>query len=453
MTARDPVPMAHLLRYALPWFAVQLCFLPVMNLVTGYYADSLGVSLVAISSILLFGRLLDAVTDPLIGTLSDRTPARFGRRRVWVMAGLPVLMAGAWLLFVPPETAGALYLFLTMSLTFLGFTMVQVPYVAWGAELSGHYDERNRVVAWRETLGVVGTLTAVATPVIAQSLGYPGLGPALFGLAVGVVILLPLLMTPALLSLPDQPSVETDAPPPSFFEGLKIVAGNRYFVLLQLAVIAAFIGVAPGGALSFLMIKYTFGAEALFGPMILGEFAMMLLFIPFWAWLAGKIGKHRAVAIGFLWMAIFTSPIPLLTAVDPLWVLVFNTIRGIGFGAAFVVVYSLAADVIDVDTLKTGQQRSGIYMALGGFFLKLAMMGGAAFALAWPTFFGFDQNDPEPTGAIHLAIAYSWISCFFWIISVPLFWFFPLDRKRQEEIRAALAAGPGGAATKAPAPH
>ena len=456
-TSRDPLRPGTLFLYGLPWFAVQLCFLPTTNLVTGYYAAEVGLPLGALSAAFLIGRLFDAVTDPLVGTLSDRTPARFGRRKLWVALGVPVLMLGGWLLFVPPAGASAFrlpgsallpqgwdaasYFFCVLSLTFLGFTLVQIPYVSWGAELSTGYAERSKIAGWREGLGVVGTLTAISAPVIAGSLGYEGLGPALFGVAVGFVLLLPLLMALALWRVPEVPPPARAAEGPGFWHGLGLTFANRDFRWLLAAVIVAFLGVAPGGPLGYLMMRYAFGAdEATYGLMILAEFTAMLISVPFWAWVSGRIGKHRALACGFGWMALFTLPVPLLVGSDPLLVVALTAVRGLGFGAAFVLVYALLADVVDVDTLATGRQRSGIYMAVGGFVVKFALMGGGALALAWPAWFGFDQAAPTPDAAFHLAVSYAWISCFFWILSLPLFWFYPLTRARQESLRAAIDA-------------
>jgi glycoside/pentoside/hexuronide:cation symporter, GPH family len=434
----------QLLFYALPYLALMAINMTVTGLVAGYYSSDLGVPLFAVSIAMLGSRLFDVFVDFWIGSQSDKTQTRWGRRKPWIVAGVPVILVGTWLLLVPPNKVEAWYLWFTVSLTFFGFALIQIPYSAWGAELSSDYTRRNVITGWREGAGVIGILAAISAPLIATAVGHPGLGNALLGIALGVVILLPLLMIPAMLFVPEPPH-RTDGMAiehPSLLESLKIVGQNKEFVWFLVAVFVTFIGISPGGAVGYLMMKHTFKAEGLYPFLAFGEYLTMMIFLPFWAWIAGKIGKHRAIAIGILWMAVFTLPIPYLGLMDPHYAVVAATIRGIGFGAIFVIPYSIAADVIDVDTLRTGQQRSGLYMAFGGVNLKLSFMLGVFISTAWPTLFGFEPSLPNntPNAEFQVAVSYAWITCFFLFVAVPLFWFFPLDKKRHAEIRAAIEA-------------
>jgi glycoside/pentoside/hexuronide:cation symporter, GPH family len=440
----NEISTRQLLFYSLPWLAVMAINMTVTGLVAGYYSSDLGVPLFMVSMAMLGSRLFDVFVDFWIGSQSDKTATRWGRRKPWIVAGIPVILAGTWLLLVPPDTVNAWYLLLTVSVTFFGFALIQIPYSAWGAELSSDYNKRNVITGWREGAGVIGTLAAISAPLIATALGHPGLGNALFGVAVAVVIMLPLLMIPALRYVPEPPP-ETLGPVqkhPSLMESIKIVGQNKEFVWFLVAIFVTFIGISPGGAVGYLMMKHTFKAEELYPFLAFGEYLTMMIFLPFWAWMAGKIGKHRAIALGILWMAIFTLPIPFLGLMDPHYAVIAATIRGIGFGAIFVIPYSIAADVIDIDTLRSGQQRSGLYMAFGGVNLKLSFMLGVFISTAWPTLFGFEPSLPGNTAAseFQVAVSYAWITCFFLFIAVPLFWFFPLDKKRHGEIRAAIEA-------------
>jgi Na+/melibiose symporter-like transporter len=432
----------QLLLYALPYFAVQMVFLTVNNFVPAFYSSELGVPLAAVSVVMLASRFIDIFTDPMIGVLSDRTSLKFGRRKTWVLAGLPVMMAGAWLLFAPPANADALYLFCAISVAYLGFTMVQIPYAAWGAELSDDYKGRNRIAGWREGVGIAGTLTAITAPLIAMTLGYEGLGPALFGIAVATVILLPLLMIPSLWAVPERPDTHSGDTPVDLASGLKAVAQNRDFLWFAAACFVMFIGVAPGGAMGYLMMEHSFKRVDLYPFLVLGEFLAMLCFLPFWVWLAGKIGKHRAIAIGLVWMSAFTFPVPVIGFEHPEWVVAASAARGIGFGALFVIPYALLADVIDVDTLRTGRQRSGLFMAFGGMNLKFSLMFGVFLATGWPTLFGFEPSAPfnTPAAEFQVAVSYAWITCLFLTAAAPLFWFFPLTQTRQQANREAIAA-------------
>ena len=107
-----------------------------------YYTADLGLTMGAVSGVLLLSRLFDAVTDPLIGWLSDRTRSRFGRRRLWMAASVPIFMLAVYKLFLPSGPVTATYLLTWLVVLWLGWTLLYIPYYALGAEISPDYDER-----------------------------------------------------------------------------------------------------------------------------------------------------------------------------------------------------------------------------------------------------------------------------------------------------------------------
>lgn len=441
-SAAGRIPTARLALYAAPWFATQIVFLPLINFVPGHYSSDLGMPLFAVSLAMLGSRFLDILIDPVVGAVSDKLKTPFGRRKPVVLVGAPILILGAWLAFSPPDAPSPLYLFLALTTLFFGFALIQIPYVSWGAELSDDYDERSRVVGWREGVGVLGTLTAISSPFIVQQMtGKLDLGLAMFGVAAGVTLILPLLLAPALAFVPERrPDHGPESAGLSIMDHLKASGKNHELMWFLAVTFITFVGVAPGGATGFLMMKHLFGAEELYPAMVLGEFITMLISVPLWAFLAGKLGKHRAMAVSLAWMALWTLPVPFLGAIDPHYVVAATAIRGLGFGAAFVIPYSMVADVIDVDTLRTGRPRAGVLMAIAGIVVKLAMMIGVFVATALPTWFGFEPSREvnSPRAEYSTAISYAWLTCAFWIAAVPLYWFYPLTRERQMEARAAL---------------
>lgn len=440
--AGSSISTTRLALYAAPWFATQIVFLPLVNFVPGYYSDTLGLPLFGVSVAMLASRFLDILIDPAIGAVSDRLRTPIGRRKPIIILGAPVLILGAWLCFVPPASVSTPYLFVGLATLFLGFALVQIPYVSWGAELSGNYDERSRIVGWREGVGVLGTLAAIASPFIVQSVaGKPDLGLAMKAVAIGATIALPILLAASLLNVPEPPRLQ-EAPNKGVSAGAHIRAtlANRELLWFLAALFIAFIGVAPGGATGWLMMKHLFRAEEVYPSLVLGEFLTMLISVPVWTTLAGRLGKHRAMAIALAWMTAWTLPVPLLVNADPGYVVAATAIRGLGFGAAFVIPYSMVADAIDLDALKLGRARSGVIMAIAGICVKLALMLGVFVATALPAAFGFEpsRETNAPFAVFTVAISYAWLTCLFWAVAAPLFWFYPLTREKQAATRAAL---------------
>ncbi len=150
--------------YGLPGLPLAAVTLPVYVHIPTFYAVEVGLGLGAVGAILLFARLWDAVTDPLVGFLSDRTGGRFGQRKPWLLAGALLTALTGYLLLNPPAGASSAYLLIVTVLLYLGWTMAVLPYNAWGAELSDDYHHRTTVTAWREGCVVAGTLLAVTLP-------------------------------------------------------------------------------------------------------------------------------------------------------------------------------------------------------------------------------------------------------------------------------------------------
>ena len=156
MSLRAPILAA----YAAPALPLAALYFPVFVFLSEFYAAERGLSLTAIGAVMIGVRLFDAVSDPVIGVLSDATPARLRRRKLWLVLALPVIVLAAWRIFVPPMNIGIGYFAWWLLILTLGWTMALTPYFAWGAELMPDYDGRTKAAFWRESAGLVGTILA-----------------------------------------------------------------------------------------------------------------------------------------------------------------------------------------------------------------------------------------------------------------------------------------------------
>ncbi len=429
--------------------------LPIALYIPAFYSQNLGLSLALVGALIALSRLTDVVTDPAIGILSDRWQTRFGRRKPWLAMGMPLMMLSLWMLFVPQSESArfvwswlggdgvsSLYLFVWISLLYLSFTVVDLPYRAWGAELSPDYDERSRVTGWREAFGYGGTLMALFIPLYASLvLGLPGADNALFSVAVVVVVMLPLLTAPALIWLRESPARTVAAARVPWRRGLKIVWANGPYRRLVIGFLFLVTSVSMTASLSLFFVQSvmeeTFDRYAFF---ILAYYIASSAAIPIWFAISRRLGKHRTVVLGIAWLSLWSAVIPLLGPGQYWLFFVVMMLKGSAVGSLVFLPASMAADVVDLDTLRTGEQRTGLYFSLWGMTNKAAVALGVFLATNGAAWFGFDPAADEHSATAKLAVAllYSVIPALVACIALPLLWKYPLTRERQERMRAHI---------------
>ena len=168
----NSLPTYKAVIYAGPAFALAVVGIPIYVYVPKFYSDVVGIEIMLMGYLLFSVRIFDAIIDPLIGYLSDRTRSRFGRRRPYIAIGSLFLAFSLLLLFNPPYASPSLetvWFGVSIFGLFFFWTVVTVPYEALGPELTFDYDERTRLFSLRDGLLLVGTLIAAASPAVIAS--------------------------------------------------------------------------------------------------------------------------------------------------------------------------------------------------------------------------------------------------------------------------------------------
>ena len=430
--------------YAAPAMGLAILLLPPYVFLPAFYAQTMGLPLDWIGYIIVLARVFDAFTDPVMGFVSDRTSSRFGRRKVWVLAGLPVVCLSVVALFMPPDGVSLMHFGVALFALSLGWTLMILPYNAWGAELSGDYHERTRIAGLREGMGLFGTLLAASTPTIMTALGYSD--PRVHMLALGAIVIV--LLVPATgwaLATVPEPAPLTRARV-SLAEGLKAISANAPFRRLIVAyLINAFANGLPA-TLFLLFVAHVIGRGDAYGPLLLAYFLAGLIAIPFWSWLARRIGKHRAWVIAMtLACGAFAFTPFVVGEGDIVAFAIISIISGMGVGADLVLPASIQADVVDADTVASGEQRTGLFFALWGIATKLAF---ALAAVSLPVLhmagFRADALGPDglstnaPDALLALTLLYAAVPIAIKLVAMAMMWNFPLDLEKQRAIRAEL---------------
>ena len=436
---RRRLPWPALLGYsglALPLAALNL---PLYVYLPTFYSSELHLDLAAIGTTLLVARLLDVLTDPIVGELSDRMRGRLAQRRAWLLLAAPLLMIATWRLFVPPPDATITYLLAWSIIAYVSWTVMLIAYYALGAELSGHYDERTRITSAREGCIIVGILVAAGLPSL---LGVkPESTEALRVVALLMVVGVPVTLTALVFLVGEGERRERGAALP-ILRGLRIVVGNRPFRRLIVAYLLN--GMANGFAATvfILFAQNVIGTGADTGNFLLLYFGSGMLAIPLWLALSYRIGKHRAWSVSMLWACIAFVWVPLLGHGDTVPYAVACVLSGISIGADLALPSSMQADVVDLDQVESGRQRTGFYMALWSMASKMSLALAVGIAFPILDLVGFTAGQPNSETALFtLAALYALVPVAIKLVTTTLVWRFDLDAGRQAELRHEIETG------------
>lgn len=431
--------------YAAPAFALAVVGIPVYVYIPKFYTDVVGVHIGLIGYLLMAARVFDAVTDPALGFVSDRTKTRFGRRRPYIAIGSVFLAISLYLLFNPPResaTLDTLWFGFAIFFLFLFWTAVVVPFESLGPELTFDYHERTALFGMRDGAMLAGTLAAASSPLlVATVLGLPaspdGERLKFFWISVIYSPFLVLCCWWCALSLSERP-LAVHSKKPHFLTGFKTVMGNKPFALLVSSYTIAAFGSNLPATLILYYVEYVLKSQQ--AELFLAVyFVTGIVFLPGWVLLSRKLGKKwtwiASIAVNTgAFIGVF-----FLGAGDA-WLyglLVF--LSGIGLGATIALPSAMQADVIDYDELLTGERREGRYIGFWSIAKKLAAALGVGISLSVLAAVGYVPN-VEQTEAVKmtLRVLYALVPSLFNLIALIIVLFYPISSSMHERILAAV---------------
>ena len=435
------IPLGRLVAYSLPGFALAMPMIPALVFLPAFYGTALGLSAAGLA--LLIARSIDVLVDPFVGILSDRYTTRWGRRKPWIVGGAIIGGIAMIQLFQPPTNVTVEYFILWSVMLYVGWTLVQIPYTAWGAEISSDYHQRTRITSAREGMMLIGILAAGAVPAIVSGLGgteqdgYTAMS-WMAVLAGGPLIAIMLWHVPDIA--PRSQLKKTHTSTSSVLAEIRRVVSNRPFSRL---VTAWFInGLATGIPASLFLLYLEHGLNANLterGILTLVYFFSAVIAITIWLSFSRRWGKHRIWCLAMALACLAFVWVPLL---GPGQLFAFGTIcvvTGIALGADLALPPALQADVVDYDTLRSGRQRAGLFFALWSMSTKLAF--ALAVGIIFPVLDAFDfsptgENDSHAILAV--AVAYSLVPVALKIVTILMIWKFPITSRRHNIIRKRI---------------
>jgi GPH family glycoside/pentoside/hexuronide:cation symporter len=436
---------SQLLAYAAPTVALQAMLVPLYNFLPPvYYSSEVGMVALTVAAIFAVGRFWEAIIDPLVGAISDRTTHRFGRRRLWMAVGAPIALISAWFLLLPPAGASPGYLLFWLVSFYAGWTLVYVPHQTWGGELSTDYAERNRIAGFRESGAFVGYLCASAVGILywiwIKGVAFPSYGQIVQSVGAFFAVALPIAILWCFRKVPviEQHSERT----PGWGEIARIITRNAPFrrligaYLIDRLAMGVYFGVQP------ILISQALGLHQHVLTVALVNTVAAVVLAPTWIPLATRLGKHRAYCVANIltacaYISLFFMPDGAL-----LPVLAANALMAFGNGGTLITPPSMTADAVDADELETGVAQMGGHMAFLASVFKFGMGLGLFVGLGFLSIFGYTDLSQVLSSDVEqgVRLGASWLPAVMLLLPIFMMWNYPIDGAAHAGIREQLAA-------------
>jgi sugar (glycoside-pentoside-hexuronide) transporter len=429
--------------YGLGDLSVNLALASMLFIYPNFLTDVAGLAPALAGFVPLVGRFFDALSDPLMGRLSDRTKLRAGRRRPYFLIGmLPfgILYAALWSNpGTSSETASFVYYAAIYALFSLAMTVVSVPYLALIPEMSPSYQERTSINTYRAVAAIVGALlAATALRPLALALGGGPDGFARAGLAAGIFIVLP--WTFVFLVTAERPSFRRDTQQ-GFLEALKAVAKHPAYVRLTGLYLLGRIAIDLTSSMFIFYFTYYLGRPEDFGLTMLVFLSAVAFSLPGWLAISRRVDKRAIFLMGAASWIGSQAFLFLATPEWPrFWIFLGAAIGGVGYAAADMIPWSMLGEVVDEDELRSGERREGIYFGLFTFLRKLG--GASAVALGfWALgFSGYVANEAQSAETVMtIRVLTAVVPGLFVALAGVVAFGYPIGRARHAEILAALS--------------
>jgi GPH family glycoside/pentoside/hexuronide:cation symporter len=447
------VPARQKIAWGVGGLADSLMSNSIMQLALPIYNIALGVSPALISIALGVPRFLDAIVDPIMGNITDNTRSRWGRRRPYIALGAILTSLLFVILWMPPTSWSQHWLFgyflVVSTLYFFSYTIFFIPQNALGFELSNDYNERTSVMAYRS---FISSFAGFIMPWIYKLCFRPEFGhnevegvrvvAILFGIVMLVCGLVPAIFCTEKVQGQAQPKIPIK-------QAFLYTVQNRAFLLLAGVVFTILIGlfiVAPFA--TYINIYYILHgnkeAAATIGGVGGTVYAVLgLASVPLVSWLARVWGKRRTLITAQI-LVLFASLMCwfLFTPKYPYLQLVYMVLACPGLTCVWILTGSMLADVCDVDELKSGLRREGMYGAVFALVFKAGI--GAVMVLSGfiVQLSGFDALNPTSivsmTGVFRMRVMFAVVPAVCLAISAYLTFLFPITEASARKVRATL---------------
>ncbi|MTJ09472.1 MFS transporter [Anabaena sp. UHCC 0204] len=426
-----------------------------------FFTNVAGIPAGLAGSILMIGKIWDAINDPMVGWLTDNTKSRrWGRRLPWLLYGAIPFAISRFLLWVVPQFSANQssniwllfwYYVVIGVISEALFTVVNLPYAAMTPELTQDYDERTNLNSFRFTFSISGDiLSLVLAIIIFSQIADPQQQYLVLAGICSLVAVISLYLCvygtrDRILSFEKERNQQEEPEKIPLLEQLTTIWTNKPFLFVISIFLCSWLGANVTASILPYFIIYCMGLQNSDVPLVMIVVQVTALFMLFvWSHLSKKIGKKMVYLLGVSLWIIATGG---LFFVQPqqIWLMyIIAMIAGVGLSTAYLIPASMIPDVIDLDELQTGQRREGIYYGFMvllqkfGLAFGLFLVGNVLQALGFnPSVAGQISTQPD-SALLAIRIVVSPVTIFFLSLGLILNYFYPLTRDIHTEIMLKL---------------
>lgn len=435
------VPLISKIAYGMGDVGCNFSWMFVGNFLMIFYTDVFGIGMGAVAGLMLFSRFWDAVNDPVIGGLSDKTHTKWGRYRPWLFIAAPltalVLTLTFWAHPNWPSTAKIVYMAVTYCILVLGYTCVNIPYGTLCGAMTQNIEERAKINTFRSVSAMIaiGIINIVTVPLIAalgngdDKRGYL-LIAILYGCIFAACHIFCFAKTKEVVEVPEKEKT-------SLKTQLSAVAKNKPYMI---AVAGQFLfGVTLYGRNADALYYFTYveGNQALFStyslfiivPAIIGAACFPLVFR-----LTNNKGRSASIfalltGISMFCMYFFTvgsSPVPFY---------LFSCLAQFFFSGFNTAIYAIVPDCVEYGEWKTGLRNDGFQYAFISLGNKIGMAIGTSVLAGVLGAFGYAANQQQnPAVLAVIKHSFTTVPGILWIVTAAVLYFYRLNRKAYNEI-------------------
>jgi len=421
----------------------SLYFTVIAFLLLNYLTDTVGLAAGLAGTVIMVGKIWDAVTDPMVGYFSDHTRSKWGRRRPYMFIGSFPLFLTMILVFTNPRLEKQWQLFAWGIIVYCAlctaYTLVNIPYSSLTPELTKDYHERTSLNGYRFSFAAVGTLlgAGAALPLI-NLFSSRNTGFTVMGLCFGFLMMITAIITVVMVREPDASKNRAKA---GFFATYLRVFRNRPYVLILLTYALHVAAITIVAGIIIYYFKYVHHNENATTPAMLILMLTAMLFIPVSVLSAKKIGKKKAYILGMAILSVSVMALFFLGHVQGLhFSLAIMFPAGVGMGFLYAMPYAIVADAVEYDYLLTGERSEGAFYGIWTFGIKIGQAVALGITGGVLSLVNYVPNAAQ-TGSSLLGIRLLLgpISASIFLLSILALWFYPISEERYNDILQQIA--------------